>query len=97
MGHEHWGSAGLLPAAPRALPQGQGGGLEALTTVLLSQPSPGPSPLPPTRTASCTWDQTELASHRGGAATQTSPFSGIRFFLTLSYKELDTPSSPPEL
>lgn len=67
MGREHWGSAGLLPAAPRALPRGQGGGLEALTTMLLSAQPRAPS------TASCTWDQTELASHQGEAATSDIP------------------------
>lgn len=43
---------------------GQGGGLEALTTALLSAQPQAPS---------CTGGQTELASHQGGATTSDIP------------------------
>lgn len=70
---------------------GQGSGLEALTTALLSQPSPGP----PAQSAALGIRQSWLPT-RVGPQAQTSPFSGIGFFLTPSCKELDAPS-PPEL
>ena len=67
---------------------GQGGGLEALTTALLSQPSPRP---PAALGVRPSWLPTRVGPRR-----QTPLFSGIGFFLTPSCKELDAPS-PPDL